>query len=1120
MPGVGATVTCSGATTTRQFFGVTDLTVIADQTFNQNTSANSISQSRVNAGIFIQGNGGTIRNNGTIVTGEVAEGPGGPYGQHSGLFILGGTGDVYAENTATGSITTTAAESNGIQVSATTGTSTAVNRGMILTTATGSYGAAAANANIAISRNFGTITTQNSYSQGVYAYSSAGAATSSNDGTINISGNVTAGLVSLGATSATSSNNASGIVNVSASGATGGVFAGARDAAGVAAATNSGAINLTGPNGSTYHGFADFGVIASGARATATNAANATITDTGTQPGTLGLYATTQVFNPFDGSSAPAAAGVTTADAVNQGTITLKDNGSVGVVARASAGTSSVTNGGIISITGDTTAGMRVTGQTVTATNTGSITVAGSSGPGMFRYANVIGIHAYSSSSDTTTVVNSGTISVTGSSAVGIHAQGPTTNVTNSAGGTITATIAIGLGSAQAATINNAGTINGNIIGGFGKFHGNASDTLSITNTGTINGQINAHSFYNTTVVNNGGTIGDGTYAVFTGLGNNSVTISGTGNVIKGVIADRAASLMSTATLAFNQTDTLVLDDGGYGDVAVQNFTSINFNSGTTRFAGTSINSPTATINVNAGATLTTNAAAFGVTASQLNVQGTGSTRGTLSVPAGSTMTMSGDVVFGAKGRFQPGIASDTSVGLLNAANVTFNAGSEVYADVTRDIDLTTGNASKVAAATTAITDNGLSVYDNSVLFNFTHEIRSGNELYLITKRELRAVTATDNNNGRPTAQSIAGAIDVFIENLPNDNPIVTYLAQFPVAEQEAKLFQLVKDSLPSESGATGSSAVVSTDMVLDLIMDRLSGGGFVVVDSGDRETGVAAGEQFLGGEGNWALWGRAGASFADYNPAVVNGFESDTYAVSLGLDGDVSDNLRMGVALFYSDTSVDETGAGANSGQDIEGFGGLIYGTYRPEEFYVNATVGLGLNEYDSARNSLGGINRANYDGAQFMSRVELGKVFTEGAWDLSPHVGLRFNYVAIEGYTETGPLPTSIASQNITSLRGVLGLSGRYTEKMDDGSKLIPEAYVRVLQELADPNSPVTGTVVGGGTFVSQSTARDNLSYAFGAGLTYEMDESTSVRFLYDGEFQENYQEHSLTAAIRFQF
>jgi uncharacterized protein with beta-barrel porin domain len=823
------------------------------------------------------------------------------------------------------------------------------------------------------------------------------------------------------------------------------------------------------------------------------------------------------------------------ATAVNRGVIVSTGSG---VAATAISSTATATNaaGASITTSGDYSAGLVVTGSTVVGTNNGTIASTG-------EYA--IGLAGNSFSVRTTTLTNTGAITVSGGDDTkAIQGFGPTVHISNTSTGTLNATGSgargiFAVGDTVNVTNDGAITASGteNVIGIFGNSYGLATTnitntgsidvtgansfgifgfgpTVNITNSGSVNKAIVAGGAV-TTTVNEGGTVGDGENA-FRILGRaNTLTIRGTGNDINGAIV--AADEGGMSTLNFQQTDTLTLDDGSGMGVAIKDFDTINFNSGTTRFTGTTVSSPVGIANITGGGTLTTGSPAFAMDVAQLNVSGMGTTRGTVSVPAGSTITVSGDVTFGDKGRFQPGIASDTSAGILEGTHVTFNAGSEVYADVTRGIDLTDGNASKVAGATMAVVDNGLSVFDNSVLFSFTHEVRTGNELYLIAKHELRAVTATNNNNGRTTAQNIASAIDVFIENLPNDNPIVAYLAQFPVAEQEAKLFELVKDSLPEESGSTGSSAVASADMVLDLIMGRLANGSLASLDSA---SGVSAGEQLLGGTGNWAIWGQASASFADYNPAVVNGFESDTYAISGGIDGDISEDLRLGLSLFYSNTNIDETGAGANSAQDIEGVGALLYGTYRPAAFYVNGTLGVGLNEYESTRNSLGGVNRADYDGYQLISSAELGKTFTDGNWEVSPHIGARFNYVAIEGYTETGPLPTSVGSQNITSLRGILGLSGRYTHKLDDGSNFIPEGYVRAIREMADPNGAVTGSVVGGGTFVSQAAQRDNLAYALGLGAVYEMDGSTSLRVLYEGEYQEDYQEHSLSAAVRFQF
>jgi len=1139
----GATITCVGpATNSIAPFVGDDLTIIATDAFNLDSTGVTINQQRINSGIFITGSGGTIQHSGTIRTGEIPEGMG-TYGRHNGLYIIGGAGDVSAENTATGSITTTAVESAGIQVSATTGTSTAINRGTILTQARESYGVAASNANAAVSRNYGTVTTQGDQSHGVYAETSTtgGSATATNasGATINVGGDLTAGVISIGSTGAGTSNASNaGTINVTGDDGAAGVAALSEDGAATAGNTGLIALQSNVSDAMKYGGYTqDIGVFAStNGTATATNGMGASITDSG-QGGSIGVYATARVVDPFDNMPMMVAiSGGGTANATNDGTVTLTGDNSLGMGAFATGGISTATNSGTISVTGQNANGIRASGNTTNVVNTGSVSVDG---------AGSVGVYASSRSVATTNITNSGTITQSGAAGMTLYgpaavfAAGPTVNITNTSTGTITgADTAIRIGYATTVTIVNDGTVNGNVDesrrkrpGGFGM----VVPTFALTNSGTINGQVVTGFTLASKIINNGGTIGDGTYAVRVNGPSNSVTITGMGNVINGAFSSVTGYAAADNVVNFGQSDTLEITKGTpMGNFAIAQFGTVNFNSGTTRFGNeTAINlfsySTPTQVNVNAGATLATNSTNFQVNARQLNVSGMGTSRGTLQVPAGSTIRVTGDTTFNAGGRFRVGVASDTSAGYLNGGDgtVTFNAGSEIYADVTRGVELTDGGSIKIAGVDSGeggmIVDNnvgGAKVYDNTVLFSFTSEVRTNSELFLITKRELRARTATENRGGRTNAEVIADAIDEFIDNAPSDNPIVRFLAQFPVEEQEAQLAKLVEDTLPSESGSTGSSTVVSTDMVLDLIMDRLSGGGFTVVDSGERQTGVAAGEQFLGGAGNWALWGRAGASFAEFDPSGVNGFESDTYAVSLGMDGDVAEHLRMGLALFYSDTKVDEIGTGANSTQDIEGYGVLLYGTYRPQDFYVNATVGYGMNEYDSRRLAAGGVNTANYDGTQFMSRVEVGKVFSEGALDLSPHVGLRYNKVSIDGYTETGILPTTVGSQSLTSLRGVLGLSGRYTHVLEDGAKLIPEAYVRGLQELADPNEAITGNVVGGGSFISQTTERDKFSYATGAGITYEMDDQFSIRFLYDGEFQTDYQEHSITAAIRYQF
>lgn len=845
--------------------------------------------------------------------------------------------------------------------------------------------------------------------------------------------------------------------------------------------------------------------------------------------GTLKGYGTysTGIYSSADDGDATAAnrAGAS---------IVMSGDYQTGLEARSDEGTATGTNDGSIQVSSEdySGTGMTVRGSTVHATNNGTILVETA------EYAT--GIFASSFSPATTNVTNNGTITVTsdGGDSTGIYAGGPTVYVTNAEGATIASDyVAIAVGYARGGEIVNSGDITGNVISGGGrrKIRRGATD-MTVENTGTIDGMIDFRFSYNTHVVNDGGTVGNGTNAISVGYGDSVVDITGTGNDINGALVALDSSMEPTSggmgavipltvpeihsTLNFSQDDTLTLDTGtGIANVAVAYFDEINFNSGTTVFSGTNVWSLGGEANIFGGATVTGDGEVLLLGVSQLNVSGEGISRGTLFAPAGTTIQVTGDAVFGDGGRLTVGIAGDGDAGkLLASGSVTFEEGSEIYADLTRGIELTPEGELLVARGGEGLTDNGLTVYDNSILYDFTSDQRD-NELYLLVDRVLTALDATNNNNGRSNARSIANAIDKFLEGAPTDNPIVRYLSQFPVEEQEAQLYKLVQDSLPSEANSDGNSTIVTSDLVLDLIMDRLEAGGFGIADAGG-DTGVAAGDTFLGGDYKLALWGRIGGATAEYTPSGINGFDSNTFAGTVGVDGEFMPNLRAGLAVFYTRTDVDENGAGANSSQTIDSYGASLYGNWRPGEYYVSGSLGFGLNNYDSTRYSLGGANVADYDGTQFMARIEGGRTFTYGKWEVTPQAGVRFNYVSIDGYTETGPLPTTVNGQDITSVRGMAGVGLRYEEELGDGAKLIPEFYLRGLEELADPNEAITGAIVGGGSFVSQSEERDRFSLATGAGLTYELDGQMSVRLLYDGEFQSDYQEHALTAAIRFEF
>lgn len=778
-----------------------------------------------------------------------------------------------------------------------------------------------------------------------------------------------------------------------------------------------------------------------------------------------------------------------------------------------------VVNKGTISVYSDETYGVHLRGNTVELTNSGTISTTG-------EYSHAV--VARSESIATTTIDNSGTIEATGDDADAIRASGPTVNIANTGTGVISSSdgAAIYADETKYVSIVNDGEITGDIlVAAYGEY--GYEGTVEITHTGSVDGNIDTSLGYSDdTILIDGGTI---TGAVYTGDGIDEVTVTGEGvDLGKGIHATESgitllyAPSSNNAYLTFGHSGTITLDDGIEG-WAISHFDTVDIDSGKLMLDGFGIHTSYSegTVSVAEGATL-------GVTGEGADIAGHLDVTGTVDIGLGGFLDASGNVGFGEGSTFRTDISS-TGAGVIYGDKVGFSEGSTIRVDVVGGLSGVVGDDILIASADSVdgVTDSGAGVKDNTILFDFLKvmdgeviETGSADDLFL---RVQLAETAEDtelDHSGRVNLVNLAKAIDKYISTQPIDSPLTKWLAQFETEdEQRAALLKVVEDTLPSESNAEGSSAMASTDLIFDMIMDRISGGGFAVANNAG-DTGLAAGDELLGGEGKWALWGRVGGLKAEYTPSGVNGYDTDMWGVTGGVDGEVAANIRLGVSAFYTSADIDENGAGANATTTLDSYGAVLYASYRPGAWYVNGSLGYGFNSYDSRRSSLGGVNVADYDGSQFVARTEVGRMFTAGQWDVTPNVGLRYNLVDVDAYTETGPLPTSIDSRTVESLRAAGGVNLRYTAELEGGSKLIPELGVKVLSELADPDEAITGSVVGGGSFVTQTTPRDDVSYGVLGGLTFEGSNGITLRVTYDGEFQSDYEEQSLSAAVRIAF
>lgn len=1032
------------------------------------------------------------------------------YGEDSvGLSATTEDGDAFAVNADGSSITTHGDNSDGLVASAHYGTAYAVNgfhgfsinaftedgdgsTSSITTIGDFSYGMLVSSTGETIlsedsdvgAFNYGSITTSGINSDGIHAYSE--------DGKVTVT-NASTGVITTGAPRVEEM-----FISEDAGYRAFGIYAWAVN--GDVEITNGGSVTTNGEDAIGIYGWTT-----NGGDITITNSEDASVTTHG--DGATGIFAYAE------------ASGYVEVN--NDGTVTTYGDDADGIYAYANGSGITVYNTGTVSTSGEDSIGINIhnTGEgdtNVTNSSIGEITTTG---------ARSDGINVNSDEDGDVFVANHGTVTVSGEDSIGIDVY-----------------------SYYAATVINTGTVSSagtaiDIYSGYGDDSGGPS-ILRNEDGGSITGDVHVGAYYDAKFYNSDATITGAVY-LNSNEGDIFASVFGAGNdITKGIHAS------GSGRLDFNQTDTMTFADGVGGN-AISGFDSINFYNGTTVFDNGGSEDSIVDISMNEGGRIfiggsynaesedwsTASVLFKGGNASTIDVYAVDTTveyNGTISVGTGTTVDFSGNVAFTENSTFRTQFSND-GAGVIGGNTVYFGEDTNIFVDVS-GFDAIIGDDVLVAYAHSedGVKDYGATVSDNSILFKFdkvmngdvvdnagTGDVYAANEEYLRVLIDETAAGVTGDTEGySDNERNMAAAIDEYIRTHSTDDPLVQFLSQFATPEeQRAALYRLVQDSLPDQSNGGVAGIIGASDLVFDMILDRLANGGFFVA-ANDTQSGVSAGDMALGGDGHWALWGRAGLLKAEYTPNAVPGFDADTWGISVGIDGNVAENVRVGLAYMYQDAKIDENGAGANADTDITGNGIVGYMSYTPDPYFLNTALSYTWNSYSGKRFTGLGTNTSDYDGAQVAARAELGRVFKEGSFDLTPSVGLRYNYVSQDAYTETGLLALHVDERNETSVRGTLGLNAKYNMELSGGGKLIPEASVSLINEFADPSGALAGNVVGGGAFVTNQTARDDLSYGVGAGLTYKATDSLSVGIHYQGEFQSDYSQNAGEFNIRLAF
>ncbi|MES2552095.1 MAG: autotransporter domain-containing protein, partial [Pseudomonadota bacterium] len=472
---------------------------------------------------------------------------------------------------------------------------------------------------------------------------------------------------------------------------------------------------------------------------------------------------------------------------------------------------------------------------------------------------------------------------------------------------------------------------------------------------------------------------------------------------------------------------------------------------------------------------------------------------GTVAVDIGKTLSVTGNAVFNDDSAFAVGVSSTGSGKLAVTGTADFDDDAVVKPIVVNSV-IKNGNSF------TLLTSSGLTgtpQVQSSALVKWDVIADPNNLIF----------TANVQNAG---ASGVTGASNSSLTSLLSFDSALG--AQFQNLETDAEVRKAAEQLRPEVNGASVQAVQGLTDRVYGLVGAHL---GETHLAKASGNSGVASGDaandsgvwfQGFGGRGDQGR--RSG----------VDGYDIDAYGFAAGADTLVSDsNVRVGAALSYGQSNVEDKGVRTGNRTDINSYQGLAYASWLFDQWYLNAALGLGQHKFDDKKLVLGNKITGSHDAWQYSARIDAGYPIQLGSARLIPVASMTYSHLNQDSYTENGLGAQKISADNSDSLRSGLGLKALFP-LYEGGVNASLELRTIWNHELADRSQDMTARFVGGGsayTVKGLDLPRDSAN--LGASLRVSsvgQSLQQSLLLSYDAEVKYQFTSHTARLQARFDF
>jgi outer membrane autotransporter protein len=403
-----------------------------------------------------------------------------------------------------------------------------------------------------------------------------------------------------------------------------------------------------------------------------------------------------------------------------------------------------------------------------------------------------------------------------------------------------------------------------------------------------------------------------------------------------------------------------------------------------------------------------------------------------------------------------------------------------------------------------------VNVQDNNLSLNFTaaNDLANGVDL-TAAATGLTTVAATVTGAGLASAAGVGGVLDGLLVNPDAQSPQVTdFLYALGSSSTAQEVTNKVAELLPLMSGSVNYATLNTLRMMNLAVNQRL-----------DANAGVSSGDLAFSDK---HFWLKPFGSWANQDKrSNTLGYDSDSYGLVFGADGQISDANTVGLAIAYARTDMDSDMI--NQKANINSYQGTLYGSHKFSDVTsLNYQVDLGFHD-NSGRRVITGIGSAksDYDSWSAHAGVSLAhSIALSDVTTFTPSIRADYSRIRAESYHEKGAGAFNLNVGSETAEELILGADGKLARSLSD--KATAFANLGVGYDVINDRTSLTSSFAGisAPAFTTRGIDPSPWLMRGGLGVVGQATETLELSLRYDFEVRNDFDNQTASVKARWAF